>query len=69
LVRLRELAGLPAQALIRHPYAGEGRPGVSAHRCSAVEDRLEELKISQDGTVAVSLRPYEVITVSMEDSP
>jgi hypothetical protein len=64
VVRLRELAGHGACALLTHPCPA---PGAVANLCSATEEPREALPVGPDGTIEVSLHPYEVITIAMED--
>ncbi|SCG74948.1 glycoside hydrolase family 38 N-terminal domain-containing protein [Micromonospora inositola] len=64
VVRLRELAGTAATASVRHPHTG---PGAVAMRCTATEEPVESLPVRADGTVVVTLRPYEVVTVALKE--
>ena len=60
LVRLRELAGDSMTGTLWHP-----RPSAAAtaFRCDASEQVVAPLDVSADGAIAVTLNPFEVVTV------
>jgi alpha-mannosidase len=63
IVRLQELAGRRAETNIRLTKS----PISSAHLCTGVEDDVSSLPVN-DGAVELSLNPFEVVTVRMENN-
>jgi len=64
IVRLAEIAGSPETLHLSTPHLRIKK----AWRCSLLEDCVEELPVG-DGGVAITLKPFEILTLRLETQP
>ncbi|MFD2081762.1 Glycosyl hydrolases family 38 C-terminal domain-containing protein [Actinopolymorpha cephalotaxi] len=66
LVRVQEVAGRGGTGTLWHPNPG---PAATAHRCTAVEQPVEQLPVDTDGKITLDLGPHEVVTIALGHVP